>query len=225
MTDIIGRPDEASGGIYQDILKVEGVLQPLKRVPSRFDTQFESDKPANDQVEIVLEEAEILEMAEGQEAPELKDDRFTTWLGYAPPGKEKPHKNTFFAKGFCAYAVELAKARGIENGGLHDLVGSRICLERKEVFLFKRHKKDDPDEYEEFNITNFVPVECPGDEGSLDEYVVGLIVGKNKAAAKRAVLLDGRAKKHPQYKEAIDNDTIGDMIGVGVDKKGLYQLP
>lgn len=223
MSDVIGRPDEASGGIWQDIEEVEGVLQPLKRVPSRFDTQYGSDKPANDQVEIVLEEAEIIKMAEGQEAPELKDDKFTTWLGYAPPGKEKPHKNTFYSKGFCTYAVELAKSRGIENGGVHDLVNTRIRLIKKEVFLFKRHKQDDPDEYEEFNITNFVPVECGEEEGSLNDYVRDLIVGKNSSAAKRAVLLDSRAKKHPEYKEAIDNGTIGELVGVTVDDKGIYK--
>ena len=235
-TDIIDRPEDASKGGFQAIKKVEGVLQPLKRVASRFESGYGTNpdgtpKAANDQVEIVLEEAIILEMEEGEPIPELQEDRFTTWMTYAPPGKEKPSKNTFFVKGFCVVGTELAKARGlshtIEGGEVvstwRDLVNTRICLEKREVFLFKRRKEVGSEEFEEFWQTNYVPVECGEEASDLNDYVRGLIVGKNSVAAKRAVLLDSRAKRYPEYKEAIDAGTICDLVGVVLDEAGVFQ--
>lgn len=219
--DIIGRSDEASKGIYQAIKRVEGVLQPLQRKTSKFETGLDG-RPAKDQVEIVLEEAVILEMDEGEEAPELTDDTFTTWLNYAQPGKDKPSRNTFFVKGFCVAGEELAKARGVENGGWRDLVGTRIILEKRSVFLFKRRKADDPDEYEEFSQESFVPVECEGESGDIKDYVRSQIVGKNKQAAKRAILLDNRIKRYPEYKDGIDTGEICKMVGVSIDSDGKY---
>ena len=52
-TDIIDRPEDASKGGFQAIKRVEGILQPLKRVASRFESGW-GNKPPSDQVEIVL---------------------------------------------------------------------------------------------------------------------------------------------------------------------------
>ena len=221
-TDIIDRPEDASKGGFQAIKRVEGILQPLKRVASRFESGW-GNKPPSDQVEIVLEEAVILEMEEGEPMPELNEDRFTTWMTYAPPGKDKPSKNTFFVKGFCVAGIELAKARGKEDGTWRDLVNTRIVLEQREVFLFKRRKEAGSEEFDEFNQTNYVPVECGEEQDDINDYVRSKIVGLNPVAAKRAVLLDNRAKRYPEYKEAIDAGTICEKLGLMEDAEGIFR--
>ncbi len=215
---IIGSSKEATKGGFQAIKKVEGVLQPIKRVPSVFkESRFHKDKEPNDQAEIKLTEALILEMEEGEPEPDLKDDTFTTWINYAAKGKEKPNVNTFFIKGFMKSGEILeAKLRGVkpEDGILSNLYGTRVTLERKSIPLFKKPKEDNPEEKEDVMGTGYVFVDEEGGGESLIEHIKKLVLGMTPASAKRNLALDGQAKRHPEYKEALDAGTLDNLLGV-----------
>lgn len=231
-TGIIGKSTEASKGGFSGIIAVEGTLQPIIRVPSRFtENRFKPGEPNADQAQIELTDAVICEMEEGEAEPELKDGKFTTWQGYAPPSKPKPNPSTFFVKGFMKSAEALdAKRRGVkeEDGMMPNLYGTRVRLQKKEVFLFKQPKpgqegvaKEDL-EYDEKSKTDFVVVECGGDDSSpedQDEYLRGKLNGLVKSAAKRAMLMDSKIKSRKDYKElvvALNEDTLADKLGMAV---------
>lgn len=218
--EIIGKSTEATKGGFQAILKIEGVLQPTKRVKSRFETGF-GGKPAPDQAEIVLEEAVILKMEEGEPEPELKDDKFTTWMTYAQPGKVKPNVNTFFVKHFMKSGEELdAKRRGVEpkDGQLGNLHYTRVVLERQNRFLFKRPKEGGAEgEYDETWKVDFVFVDdTAGDSVDIKEHIKKLVLGKTAPAAKRDLIMDSRAKQHSEYRTALDDGTLAELLGLEV---------
>jgi len=225
---IIGKSSEASKGGFQGVLAVEGTLQPVKRVPSRFtENRFKPGEPNSDQAEITVTDAIITEMAEGESEPELKEGKFTTWMTYAPPNKPKPSASTFFVKGFMAYGEQLdAKRRGVapEEGVLSNLYGTRILLKKEEVFLFKVPKpgqegvaKEDL-EYDEKSKVDFVPVEVGGDvtPEESDDYLRSKINGCVKSAAKRAMVMDTKIKSRKDYKDlvtALQDDTLAELLG------------
>ena len=218
--DIIGKSSEATKGGFQAIKKVEGILQSVKRVPSKFETGF-GGKPSPDQAEIILTEAIILEMEPGEPEPDLQDDTFRTWMTYAQKGKEKPNVNTFFVKGFVKSGEELdAKRRGVDakEGIWKNLIDTRVILERKSVFLFKKPKADNPEEKEEFSKVDFVF--CLDEESSsasnIEEHIKKLVTGQRKPAALRALNIDSRAKQYPQYIEALKNEKLAEMLWLEV---------
>jgi len=217
---LTGRSSEASKGGFQAVLKVEGILESGQRVDSRFtDGQYGEPK---DQAEIILSDAVILEMEEGEEEPDLKDGKFTFWMNYAPKGKPNPHQNTFFVKGFQKSAEELWKARGEEGKSWLDLVGTHVTLERKEIILFTRPNKDDKDKKDQFTGRGYVFVEGSGDSQGLEDLVLELVVGNNEATAKRNLLLNNRTKRAPEYKDAIDSGTLNELVSVKL-VDGVYQ--
>lgn len=229
MTDeIIRHSSDASRGAYQNIGTVRGVFTEVRRVPSRF-TAEESRFGVKDQAQATLEDAVILTMLNNEPEPELKDNKFVWWMTYAAPGKAEAAQSTFFARGFCKSAEELLKAEGKESTddkkyGWYDLIGRVVTIQRKRVFLFKRPKAGGAEgEYDEFYQENFVFVADEGGGVGLDEHVMALVVGKNAQAAKRAVMMDSRAKSQPKYKDAIDASDLCDMLGLTVDDEGRYQ--
>jgi hypothetical protein len=215
---IITKSGEATKGGFQAIKKVEGMLVAPKRVASKFtENRFNKDKEPNDQAEVVLEDAVILEMDEGEPEPDLRDNKFTFWMNYAAKGKEKPMVNTFFVKGFMKSGELLdAKLRGVkpEDGMISNLYGTRVTIERKTIPLFKKPKADNPEEKEEVNGTGYVFVLEEGGGENLNDHIKKLVVGMSTSAAKRNLALDGQAKRHPEFKEALDAGTLGGMIGV-----------
>lgn len=225
MSDLIGSSSEASKGAFQGILLVEGVLVSGERKPSRFTDSLYKSEP-KDQAEVTLEDALILEMEEGETEPELKDDKFVFWMNYAVPGKDKPHQNTFFVKGFQKSAEELWKARGEEGKGWRDLIGSRVTLKRVEIVLFSRPSKENPEEKEEFTGTGYVFVETEdGASTDIKTHIADIIVGKVKSAAIRALLTDARGKQFPEYKAAVQSDSIETLLpNVYVDEDGKFQV-
>lgn len=215
--DLTGRSSEATSGGFRAVLVVEGNFVEAKRIPSDFTKDDGSS--ANDQARVTLEEAVILKVKEGETEPELRDDKFTVYYGYAPQGRAQPHKNTFFVRGFQLSAEELWAKRGEKSKGWKDLLGSRVTMEQKSVMLFKRPPKGDEEAEEDGKVhvysENFVFVE--GDAvsvGDLDEHVRNKVVGLNEQAALRALLLDNRVKRHTKYKEALDNGTLAEMLGL-----------
>ena len=211
---------ETSSGGMKSVLKVEGVLESLDRVPPGEGMTGFGGKTPNDQAKIVLADAVILEMEPGEEAPELKEDKFTFWLGFAPSGKGKPHPNTFYVKGWV---------QSFEDAGTSPsaMIGERIVLTKKDVMLFKRPKKDNPEEYDESWSKNFCyDPEDGGSAAGIDEYIRGQVVGLNAPAVTRWILKDDRAK-NSQYRELVRGDfkEFAAMLDLEVGEDGKLADP
>jgi len=192
---IISRSEQAVSSGLSAILEIEGNLEPLKRVPGKkFDTDPE-DKVVKDQVEVKLTDAIIREMEGSQPEPELKDDEWRTWYPYALPGHNEPSKQSKFTRVFAKSAEKLWADRKETDKGWRDLVGTRVVL-RKQPLKYK---------IEGETIETFAYGFIEGDEQpqDIDAHVAGLIEGKDKATALRAVMMDSKAKRDPKYKEAI----------------------
>ena len=224
MSDIIGRSDEAAKNVSQSIRKVRGVFTGFTVTPSQYN---------NDSLTGELQDAVILEMEEGVEEPEMRDDTFRWYVpGGYPKGGAAPGARTFFVKGICASAETLCESLGLVDeaggkGGWRQLVGQVVVLEWINVFLWKRRKdgtNPDNPEYDE-NYREGLTFASDGEEDvqGLNDHVRGLIVGKNKQAALRAVMLDARAKSNPSFKEGINTGAIEEMVGVVVDDGGIYR--
>lgn len=227
---LIGKSSEASSGGFRAIKVLEGVFSDADRVPSKFKEEDSDHGVPKDQVQVVIEEVTILEMEPGEVEPDLTDDRFTFWMTYAPPGKPKPSRNTFFTKGFVKSAEDLWTARGQAGKGFKDLVGTRVTLEKQKVFLFKRDAKpsEEADAEEDGKIhiyqEGYVFVEGDSvDVTPINEYVKSLILGLKKPAATRRVLQDNRTKRDAKWKTAIGDGTIDELVGVKLGDKGYEE--
>lgn len=215
---IMGRSDEASKGQWNSIEKVRGLLVSVERVPPSENASTDYGPP-KDQAEIVLEDAIILQMAEGEIEPELRDDRFVVKMNYAAKGKEKSHVNSFFTKGFCASAEEVCKEMGNAKGGWQDLVGSVVTLESQTLVLFQKKSKDEDGEdvFEDITGTNYVFVADDGDGGAgLDDHLRNLLVGKTPTAVTRALLMDARARRVPDIKTELKSGALAERLGLEV---------
>uniref|UniRef100_A0A6M3J221 Uncharacterized protein n=1 Tax=viral metagenome TaxID=1070528 RepID=A0A6M3J221_9ZZZZ len=223
MGDIIGKSSEATKGGFQAIVEVEGVLESIERVESKFkDNQFGKENP--DQAQVTLSEAVVLEMEPGEPEPELKDDKFVTWMNYARPGHQKPHVNSFFAKAFVASAEKLAKERGSDDPRLQDLYGQRIRLRKEEVLLFTQTDKV-TGEKKDVVGKGYIFSSDSGDSNDrvdLDEYAKERLVGKNKSSALREAMMDSKLKRNPKYKQAVQDNKTEEVLGLTlVDGKYL----
>ena len=216
---LTSRSDEGEKSSFQAIIEVEGVFLAPVRKKSKFEKGFKEGKAPPDQVEVVLAEACIIEMEKGYEAPELKDDRFTTWMNYAQPGKEKPNQNTFWQRGFCKSAEELMVAKGKPEGTWRDLVGERVRLRRLEIPI--KIKDKESGETKEAALRGYV---FTAGKGGVDikDYARKHLVGLNKSAAKRELLVDGNLKFHPELRKALEEGTLGEMLDLVEDEKGIF---
>jgi len=219
---IVTRTKDASKGGFRAVLKIEGDLVGVKRAASPFEPEV--GKKERDQVEVTLDNAVILKVEDEEEMPELTDGKFRWWMGYAEKGKEKAHANTFYMKGFLTSAENLVKAeQGKEDGGLEDLMNTRVTLERQDIMLFKR-KIQGKEEKEEVFGNNFVFV--PTENINSDSFkltVAKMIDGQNTQAAIRLIIGGDRTKNLPEYREAAKNMTLNELVPVKV-VDGVYKL-
>ena len=222
--DIILRSYEASHGGFRSIKSIEGILQPVKRVPAPATWEKRGDKDNNDQVQIELEDAVIVEMEEGETEPDLQESKFKTWMGYAPPQQLKPSNASFFVRGFMKSGEKLAATRkGLTEEQLAampkeqrptvaELYGTRVRLTRKEVKLFDQKKPDGTKEAK--TATNFVIEEASSGGGNIDDLARTLVLGKTIPAAKRELTLNPRTKRDNKYREALEAGTLAEMLGI-----------
>lgn len=204
---------EASKGGFQAIKKFEATLVEHERIKNKFageDGMLTDDagnkRVAPDQIEARYEDVVILEMEEGEPEVELKDNKFTVLYSYAKPEKQNAHQNTFWMKGYVASAEALGKTP-------KEFEGTRVVMEQQEVLLFTRKDKDTGEKTEVLS-TNFVFVN-PSEGGTSEnvaDRVKKLVVGKNKTAALRAIMQDNLVKRHPEYRTAVTNGTVGELI-------------
>ena len=222
--DFNDNPEEASKGGFQGIKKIRGILAKMERVDPRFtDTKYGKPK---DTIEVTLTNAAVLEMANKEEEPELRDNEFKFWIPYAEPGVEKPSANSIFTKCWAATALEAYKKRASE------LQGEYVTLERRRVVLFKTDKGEDnkplplnedgSKQYREVATDKyfcFVPdVE---DSGDYTEQIIAKVLGKPEKVAARAVLMDGKVQQHPEFRDAVRTGTLAQLLGLEL-KDGVY---
>ena len=191
------------------ILEVEGTL--LK--PTKEASTFEGAN--TDQLKLQLADAVILKMVEGAEQPELKDNIFTQWLKYGKNGAQAPVKGTFLVKHFLPDAEKLyAKLTNapVIPGTLMNLVGQRVRWVRLDVpYTIKDKVTGEEKKGISSHYTFALDIMTPED---IKTHVKKLVVGKNETAAKRALVMDAVAKTHPEYKAALDNNTLTDALGI-----------
>ena len=195
------------------ILEIEGTL--LK--PTKEASTFEGAN--TDQLKLQLADAVILKMAAGAEQPELKDNIFTQWLKYGKNGAQAPVKGTFLVKHFLPDAEKLyAKLTGapVVPGTLMNLVGQRVRWVRLDVpYTIKARDGVGEDKSGISSHYTFALDIMTAED--IKTHVKKLVLGKNETATKRALVMDAVAKTHPEYKAALDNNTLANLLGVKVD--------
>jgi len=229
---IIFDPKDASKGAWQGIRKIEGVLQQPKLVPSKFKrTDPKTNKEIDDpklQIEVKLTEAEILEMEPGEVKPDLKDDTYTFWMGYALPGA-KPSGLSFYMAAFSASGKLLAKARATDPAALdtvtwQNLIGTRVTL----VYVIDYHlgtlkdKKKGTEEEAKGKGWIFDTSGTGDVKEDINTHAKKLVVGFKPSAAKRNLMLDARTKRDASWKAALDDGSIEKKLGVKLGKDGKY---
>jgi hypothetical protein len=204
-TSFNDRSDEGEVSGLRAILKIRGRLQAPERVAGKSfagdEGKAEKGKAVKDQLKFKLTEAEILEMVPGQDEPELKDDTFTIWLGFALPGHNDASPQSAYKRAWCKSAEELNKKMGRIDEvtkkpfGWKKFVDEIVTLEYKDI----KWKIDN-----ETKVTKtWYFVEDDATPIDLDAHVAKLIDGCDPATALRNVVGDAKAKRDPKYKEAI----------------------
>jgi len=222
---IIGKSSQAAKSAFSSIDEIEGILQAPTRIKNKFGEFDDNGKVRPDQAEIKLTDALILKMEEGVEEPELKDGVFTTWINYAPPGKD-PSGRSFFVKGFLKSGEALdAKRRSVDikEGDIANVYGTRVRLVKATIELFTPKPKPGSDEVPEVvSATNFIVDELGGSAEDIGDHILKLVDGKNIPMATKALMMDARAKRNTQYKDAISNGSLDKLLPVTLDKEGVF---
>ena len=207
MSGIITDPNEAVSGGFKSILAFEGDLMSLTKEDNTFDTTRE-------QLRFEFENVAILEMEEGEPEPELEDDRFHFWVGYAKKGR-KPNKNSVYVRAI----LPSAKAAGVD---LDKVIASeempRVTMRRTEIPLgFKA--ADTGEEVVAVNYT-FVGAGEVSVE-SIEDHARGLILGKTPPAALRDLVMDSRTKNDQGLRQAIQKGNY-EVLGVMLGEDGRF---
>ncbi|XUX01192.1 MAG: hypothetical protein TUN42_04180 [Dehalogenimonas sp.] len=239
MTDgLIGFSTEATKGSFKSVRKVSGIIESYERVPAPASFKGFPDKngvvqaPA-DQLKVVLLDPVFLEMANGEDEPELKDGKYTIYMNYAKPGKN-PSFGSIFVQGFVKSAEALWIGRGeskVENDktvatkSYLDLQGQLVTLKWlvDGIELPDFSKKDEnaaptpPKKY-----SGWVFIENEDEVDNDTDYIKNLLIGNNLSSAKRLLLTDTRARRDDRWKKALDAGTLGDMLGLELDATGKF---
>jgi hypothetical protein len=213
---------QAAKSGFQGIKKVRGLLTSLEPVspPEGWNT----DKM---QAEAVLGDAAILEMAEGVEEFELKNNKFSCmWnTGLTKEQFDNNQASPKWAPWVCA-AVASAEKLGKTP---KDFVGTVVTLERQTVKQFSHRPNKDKDgkpiekgddgKYPLVDVTtdSFCFV---ADEGSNSEntkkYAQEILVGLGQKAAQRKLVTDPKLNQFPELKEKFANGTLAEYLELEV---------
>ena len=218
---------ELSVGGFQGIKKIRGLLVDIDVVnpPETWENQ---EKQV---VKVSLEDTGVLEMFGDEEPFELKDGKFNFYIPYVEVGK-KPHQNSIYAKCWLASAKELGKVPS-------EFIGSYVTLEKQARLLFQKPVIDPATKKPTLNedgkkiLEDILAVDQSGrpnhfcfvadeaaDSDDVQEYIRDLVTGLNQKAALRRLLIDQRAKQHPEYKVALNDGTLAELLDlVIVDDK------
>lgn len=207
------RSEDAVKGGFQSIRAFEGLFTEMGKVDGKFE---------NDQARLNFEDVIILEMEEGEPEPDLQDGRFGFYCNFAKKGKSKPNVNSFYVKGLMKSAEALAKARGNENGDVRDLFNTRVVMRKKTIDLFPGDKDPETGEREMVKGTNFVfDTDDGGSQVGVEDYVKGLLVGKNKSNALRSLMGDSRTKGDPKWRNGLNSGSLIAELGLKIGEDGV----
>lgn len=220
---------ELSVGGFQGIKKIRGLLVEIDVVnpPETWDNQ------GKQVVVVKMEDVTVLEMFGDEEPFELKDGKFNFYVPYVEVGKN-PHQNSVYAKCWLSSAKELGK---VPSG----FIGQYVTLEKQPRLLFQKPvidpetKKAKVDADGKKVLEDILAVDqqgranhfCFTSEGDISTedvavYIRDLIVGLNQKAALRKLLIDTKAKQHPEYKVALNEGTLASLLGLTI-VDGMFQ--
>jgi hypothetical protein len=208
-TKIVESAEEAGISGFQAVKKVRGLLTKLEVKDSKFKDAKTGNIPQ--QIEVTLNDAEILEKfpnAIGE--VELKDDKFVTWIKYSKQKGAPPHGSSPYMR------VWVASAKKLYGKSPTELVGTVVVLEQMEQSF-----KDENDKPIKFKFWGFSTAEG---EAPINDYIKGLVVGLNQQAALRTLMMDARAKQHPEFATAQQNGELAEKLGLVVVDE-VYNLP
>ena len=205
---IVTKSKDASLGSWRSVLKFSGTLVGVKNIGVPPKSQFEKEM-----LELSFENATILQMREGEDAPELKDGKYTVRVGYAKKG-HKPHKNSFYIQHFIDSAEKLCNARNIPEGGLAELINTDIVMEYKDNVEISKHGGGDTGDDPLTSSGWVFALDGAGKQEPIEEAVKREILGKNKAQALRAIVSNFRTNADPQWRQALNDGTIAEKLGV-----------
>mgnify|MGYP001602610016 CR=1 FL=1 len=213
------RESDVSVGGFQGIEKVYGLLVGIDVIDQPASWEGEGKV-----VKVSMEDTIILRMFNDEEPFELLDKKFSFLIPYKLTAGGKIVSGTLYDKCWRASAKELGKVPS-------DFIGQYVTLETQPRVLFPQPALDPAtgkaqvDETGQRVFENVLAVDKAGrpkcfcfvaDEDTnpndVHEYIRGLIVGLNQKAALRPLVMDERAKQHPEYKEALNNGTLADML-------------
>lgn len=231
----IEKESELLVGGFQGIKRIKGLLVDID-VVNPPETWANQEKQV---VKVSLEDTTVLEMFGDEEPFELKEGKFSFFVPYVEAGKN-PHQNSIYSKCWLASAKEFGKRPS-------EFIGSYVTLEKQPRLLFQKPVID-PDTKKAMvgedgknvledilavdqsgrpNHFCFVADETANSNG-VNEYVRDLITGLNQKAALRKLLIDQKAKQHPEYKTALNDGTLADMLElslVGEGDNAQFQKP
>lgn len=200
---LIFDPEQASKGSYKMVKRFNGDLVKLAREEGKFD---------KDQAVLYFENVEIEEMLEDEEKPTLDDDTYRAWYSYALPGK-KPHQNSLWIMGVIASAKECGILEQVIKlfEGTGDPI--HVTMEKREINLYQI--RNDAGEKEWRTGTNFIFVGGTAvTEDDVKDTIKEIVVGLGESAAMRELMMNPKAKRHPEYAEALENGTLADKLGI-----------
>lgn len=232
-TGFVESTSEAVKGGFQAIKKIRGLLTEVKLSPPPYE-KSDYGEPKN-VIDFTLDEAQILEMFPGEEAFDLKDNKFSGRVTYAVPGKT-PSANTAYMKVWVASAEKLGKKPS-------EFVGQYVTLEKPRVSLFKMSidpKEARPDtvyvldkagekiidkngkvKVELFSTNTFAFVaDESADSESVTAKVKEALIGLTEKAALRKLVID--FKQYPEYKDAYNTGKLCDLLGLKI-VDNIYQ--
>jgi len=213
---------QAAKSGFQGIKKVRGLLVSLEPTPAP--EGWNTDKM---QAEAKLEEASILEMFEGVEEFELKNEKFSClWnIGLTQEQFDAGQASPKWAPWICA-AVASAEKLGKKP---QDFIGQVVTLDKQRVEQFKHRPNKDKDgkpiakgddgkfPLEVVAIDSFCFVADEGsDSDSTRAYARETLMGLGEKAAKRKLLSDTRLKQLPELKEKLADGTLAEYLELAV---------
>lgn len=222
---------ELSVGGFAGIKRIHGLLVNIdvQDPPENWERDESNKKQI---VRVDMADTTITEMFGDEEAFELKEDdevgKFHFFIPYVEPGK-KPSQNSIYAKCWLESAKELGKTPS-------QFIGQYVDLEKQPRKLFDKYviDPDDPKKKKikldaegkkmlepvlavnQGGIPNhfcFVASESAKPE-DVDSYIKELVTGLNTTAALRKLIVDQKAKRHPEYRDMLKAGTLAEKLGM-----------
>jgi len=206
MSPIIESTKEASKGVFKSIRGVRGIFLSQELIDNPFTDSAVGSKEKDDTqfIQFTIGDAVITDMADGEPAPELKEDKFVWTLRYAKPGR-KPSDKGFYMRGWVASFEE----QGITPS---QKLGKPIVIAKKNVDLGFKDSEKKQVFSENFVLAGGVEEK----EEDVIAYAKTVVVGKVVSLACRDVNMDNRLKYNLLIVAASKDGSLGELLGLEI---------